>query len=106
HDKRRKDIEFQEGDHVFLRVISTTEVGRALKNYVADPSHVIKADDVQGRDNLTVETIPLRIEGREVKKLRNKEIASMKVVWGGPAGENATWELERKMKDSYPELFS
>ncbi|MCI28421.1 hypothetical protein A2U01_0049622 [Trifolium medium] len=32
HDKRRKDIEFQEGDHVFLRVTSTTGVGRALKS--------------------------------------------------------------------------
>ncbi|MCI37529.1 hypothetical protein A2U01_0058753, partial [Trifolium medium] len=31
HDRRRKDIEFQEGDHVFLRVTSTTGVGRALK---------------------------------------------------------------------------
>ncbi|MCI83743.1 cytochrome P450, partial [Trifolium medium] len=71
-----------------------------------DPSHVIEADDIQVRDNLTVETIPLRIEGREVKKLRNKEITSVKVVWVGPAGEHATWELESKMKDSYPELFS
>ncbi|MCI49655.1 hypothetical protein A2U01_0070899, partial [Trifolium medium] len=59
------------------------------RKYVADPSHVIEADDVQVRDNLTVETIPLRIEGREAKMLRNKEIASVKVVWGGPAGENA-----------------
>jgi hypothetical protein len=40
-----------------------------------------------------------------VKKLRNKEIASVKVVWGGPAGENATWELESKMRSSYPDLF-
>ncbi|MCI72843.1 retrotransposon gag protein, partial [Trifolium medium] len=66
----------------------------------------IEADDVQVRDNLTVETIPLRIKGREVNKLRNKEITSVKVVWGGSAGENATWELESKMKDSYPELFT
>ncbi|GAU42762.1 hypothetical protein TSUD_239250 [Trifolium subterraneum] len=150
HDKRRKDVEFQEGDHVFLRVTSTTGVGRALKSkkltskfigpyqiserigkvayrialpitlsnlhdvfhvsqlrkYVSDPSHVIESDDIQVKENLTIETIPLRIEGREVKKLRNKEIASVKVVWGGPAGENATWELESKMKSSYPELFS
>ncbi|CAJ2673060.1 unnamed protein product [Trifolium pratense] len=149
HDKRRKDIEFQEGDHVFLRVTSTTGVGRALKSrkltsrfigpfeilkrvgkvayrialppslanmhdvfhvsqlrkYVSDPTHVIESDDVQVRDDLTVETVPLRIEGREVKRLRNKEIASVKVVWGGPAGENATWELESKMRDSYPDLF-
>ncbi|CAJ2661858.1 unnamed protein product [Trifolium pratense] len=127
HDKRRKDIEFQEGDHVFLRVKSTTgRVGKVayrialppslanlhdvfhvsqLRKYVSDPTHVIESDDVQVRDDLTIETVPLRIEGREVKRLRNKEIASVKVVWGGPAGENATWELESKMRDSYPDLF-
>ncbi|CAJ2633285.1 unnamed protein product [Trifolium pratense] len=77
-----------------------------LRKYVRDPSHVIESDDVQVRDDLTVETVPLRIEGREVKRLRNKDIASVKVVWGGPAGENATWELESKMRSSYPELFS
>ncbi|WJX36041.1 hypothetical protein P8452_23959 [Trifolium repens] len=127
HDKKRKDVEFQEGDHVFLRVTSTTGIGRALKSrkltskfirpyqilkrigsvayrfalppslsnlhdvfhvsqlrkYVSDPSHVIMSDDVQVRDNLTVEAKPLRIEGREVKKLRNKEIASVKVNFRG-----------------------
>ena len=77
-----------------------------LRKYVSDPSHVIVSDEVQVKDNLTIETKPLRIEGREVKKLRNKEIASVKVIWGGPAGENATWELESKMRSSYPELFS
>ena len=124
HDKRRKDIEFQEGDHVFLRVTSTTGVGRALKSrkltsrfigpfeilkrvgkvayrialppsltnlhdvfhvsqlrkYVSDPTHVIESDNVQVRDDLTIESLPLRIEGREIKRLRNKEIASVKVV--------------------------
>ncbi|MCI67709.1 cytochrome P450, partial [Trifolium medium] len=67
---------------------------------------VIESDDVQVRDNLTVEARPLRIKGKEVRKLRNKEISSVKVVWGGPVGENATWELESKMNSSYPELFS
>lgn len=32
HDKRRKDLEFQEGDHVFLRVTLMTSVGRVLKS--------------------------------------------------------------------------
>ncbi|MCI41787.1 hypothetical protein A2U01_0063021, partial [Trifolium medium] len=41
-----------------------------------------------------------------MKKLRNIEIASMKIVWGGPAGEYATWELENKIRESYLELFS
>ena len=134
HDKRRKDLKFQEGDHVFLRVTPVTGVGRALKSkkltsrfigpyqiserigtaayrvglpphlsnlhdvfhvsqlrkYVSDPSHVIPRDDVQVRDNLTVETLPVRIEGREVKRLRGKEISLVKVVWGGATGESLT----------------
>jgi hypothetical protein len=77
-----------------------------LRKYVPDPTHVIEADDIQVRENLMVETTPLRIEGREAKKLRNKEISSVKVVWGGAAGESATWELEDEMKKSYPELFA
>ncbi|XP_050908785.1 uncharacterized protein LOC127122507 [Lathyrus oleraceus] len=149
HDKRRKDLEFQEGDHVFLRVTPTTDVGRSLKakkltprfigpyqitnrvgkvayrvalppnlsnlhdvfhvsqlrKYIPDPSHVIQMDDIQVRDNLTVETMPLRIEGRETKSLRGKEIDLVKVVWIGAVGESTTWELENRMRDSYPELF-
>jgi len=77
-----------------------------LQKYVRDPSHVIQRDDVQVRDNLMVETLPVRIEGREVKKLRGKEIPLVKVVWEGAAGESLTWELESKMLESYPELFA
>ena len=35
HDKRRKDLEFQEGDHVFL-----TSVGRALKSRKLTPKFI------------------------------------------------------------------
>jgi hypothetical protein len=150
HDKRRKALEFQEGDHVFLRVTPVTGVGRALKSrkltprfvgpyqilqrigevayrialppslanlhdvfhvsqlrkYIADPSHVIQMDDVQVRDNLTVEVLPVKIDGREMKRLRGKEIALVKVLWGGPAGESWTWEREDQMKESFPTLFA
>lgn len=149
HDKRRKDLEFQAGDHVFLRVTPVTGVGRALKSkkltprfigpyqilekvgrvayrvalppnlsnlhdvfhvsqlrkYVHDPSNVIQVDDVEVRENLTVETMPVRIEDREVKVLRGKEIKLVKVVWLGAVGESMTWELESKMREAYPELF-
>jgi hypothetical protein len=30
----------------------------------------------------------------------------VRVVWGGAAGESLTWELESKMQESYPELFT
>ncbi|XP_050876163.1 uncharacterized protein LOC127079838 [Lathyrus oleraceus] len=137
HDKRRKNLEFQEGDHVFLRVTLMTSVGRALKSrnitpwfigsyqifervghvayrvalpsnlsnlhdvfhasqirkYVLDLSHVILMDDVQVRDNHTIEALPIRIDDRELKQLRGKEIALVKVVWRGGAGGNMTWDL-------------
>jgi hypothetical protein len=76
-----------------------------LRKYVLDPSHVIHMYDVQVRENLTYEALPLRIEGREVKSLRGKEITLVKVMWGGPAGGSLTWELDNKMKGSYPEYF-
>ena len=62
-------------------------------------------DDVQVRDNLTIEALPVRIDGREMKQLRGKEIALVKVFWGGPAGESWTWEREDQMKESYLTLF-
>ena len=45
-----------------------------------DPSHVIQVDDLEIRDNLTVETWPVRIVDREIKRLRGKEIVLVKVI--------------------------
>lgn len=53
-----------------------------LWKYVPDSSHVIQMDDVQVRDNLTVE-----------------------VLWGGPARGSMTWEQGSQMRESYPNLF-
>jgi len=62
-------------------------------------------DGLEVRDNLTVQTWEVRIEDREVKRLRGKEIVLVKVIWVGPTRESATWESESRMKVSYPELF-
>lgn len=61
-----------------------------LRKYIPDPSHIIQMDDVQVQDNLIVEALPVRIEDREVKQLRGKEIVLVKVVWRGPVGGNLT----------------
>ncbi|XP_047961474.1 uncharacterized protein LOC125206235 [Salvia hispanica] len=42
---------------------------------------------------------------RKVQFLRNKSIASVKVLWRNHEFEEATWELEDKMMELYPELF-
>lgn len=75
------------------------------RKYIPSPSHVIQLDDVKVRENLIVETLSLRIEDREVKYLRGKEITSMKFDCGGPAGGGVTWELDSRIKESYSELF-
>src|SRR4030042_5224463 len=40
HDKRRKDLEFQEEDHLFFRVSPMTGVGRALKSKKLTPRFI------------------------------------------------------------------
>uniref|UniRef100_A0A3Q7XS72 Uncharacterized protein LOC113784620 n=2 Tax=Cicer arietinum TaxID=3827 RepID=A0A3Q7XS72_CICAR len=76
-----------------------------LRNYIFDPSHVIEPNKVQIKDNLTFETLPLRIEDQKTKELRGNTISLVKVVWGGATGESAMWEVQSQMRDSYPELF-
>ena len=51
-----------------------------LRKYVYDVSHVIQVDDLEVRDNLTVETWPVRIEDREVKRLRGKEVWTLRSI--------------------------
>ena len=55
-----------------------------------DESHVNQVDEMEVRDNLTIEIWPVRVEDREVKRLRGKEIVLVKVIWVGPTGESAT----------------
>ena len=40
YDKRRKPIEFEAGDHVFLKVTPVTRVGRALKSRKLTPKFI------------------------------------------------------------------
>lgn len=76
-----------------------------LQKYVYDLSHVIQVDDLEVRDNMTIETVSLMIEDRKVKRLRGKENVLVKVIWVGPTRESITWELKSRMKESYPKLF-
>jgi len=39
------------------------------------------------------------------KNLRGKKISLIKVVWGGAAGDEATWELKSQMRETNPALF-
>lgn len=75
------------------------------RKYLPDPSHVLQHQSVQLDKDLSYEEEHVVIIDRQVKKLRNKEIASVKVVWRNHAYEEATWELENAMRTKYPHLF-
>ncbi|MCQ7926323.1 hypothetical protein NP234_24380 [Salmonella enterica] len=76
-----------------------------LKKYVPDASHVLKPQAVQIDENLSYEEKPVQILDHKTKKLRNKEIPLVKVLWRNQKVEEATWEREDEMRAKYPALF-
>ena len=57
-------------------------------------------------ENLSYEEEPFAILDREIRKLRSREIASIKVQWKNRPVEESTWEKEADMQERYPHLFS
>ena len=52
-----------------------------LKRYHGDGNYIIRWDSVLLDENLSYEEEPVAILDREVRKLRSREIASVKVQW-------------------------
>ena len=76
-----------------------------LKKCVGDPASIVPLESVAVIDSLSYEDIPVEILDRQVRRLRNKEVASVKVLWRSQSVEGATWEAEAAMKSKYPHLF-
>ncbi|XP_070047123.1 uncharacterized protein [Nicotiana tomentosiformis] len=70
-----------------------------------DPSRVVSVDDVQVTEQLSYEETPIVILDRQVRRLRTKDVASVKVLWRNKYVEEMTWEAEEDMKSRYPHLF-
>ena len=142
-DVRRRDLEFDVGDKVFLKVapmkgvmhfekkgkLSPSFVGpfeilerigvvayrlalppslsvvhnvfhvSMLRKYMADPSHVVDYEPLEIDENLSY------VLARDVKMLRNRGIALVKVLWQNHRVEEATWEREDDIRAHYPELL-
>ncbi|KAE9603147.1 hypothetical protein Lalb_Chr12g0207381 [Lupinus albus] len=76
-----------------------------LRKYVGDPSHEVESDQIELKDKLTFATLPVKILDTSIKRLRGKEIALVKVLWIQVDEGDATWEVERDMREDYPHLF-
>ena len=76
-----------------------------LRKYVPHPSYILQTQEIEVHKDLSYEEVPLAIVDRQIRKLRNKEIAMVKVQWWNHEVEECTWESEQSMKDKYPQLF-
>jgi hypothetical protein len=148
-DKRRRPLEFEVGNHVFLKVspwkgmkrfgikgkLSPKYIGpfeilerigtcayrlalppnldrvhnvfhvSQLRKYVSDPSHILPdvANEVQ--PDLTFEQVPVSILDRQEKRLRNKVVLMVKILWRSSLVEEETWETESSMRERHLFLF-
>jgi hypothetical protein len=76
-----------------------------LREYKPDKSHVIDHSTLELSEDVTYEEAPVRIMGREIRKLRTKEIPMVKILWNRHDENEASWELETEMRKKYPFLF-
>ena len=76
-----------------------------LWKYIPDESIVISLDSIELGPDVTYEEEPIAILDRQIRKLRTKELVSMKVQWKHRSVREATWETESDMRARYPQLF-
>ncbi|KAK8708587.1 hypothetical protein V6N13_059625 [Hibiscus sabdariffa] len=76
-----------------------------LRRYRSDPSHVLEPEEVELNLDLSYEEEPAMILDRGVKRLRNKNVSLVKVLWRNHKVEEATWEPKETMREEYLYLF-
>ncbi|XP_073133607.1 uncharacterized protein [Henckelia pumila] len=120
-DQRRRDLEFELGPFEILEKVGAQAYRvtlppnlegfhnvfhiSMLRKYVENSSHVIRHEPVEWTPDLSYEEIPIQILDIQVRRLRNREIPMVKVLWRNQLVEEATWETEHDMRARYPELF-
>ncbi|WMV55123.1 hypothetical protein MTR67_048508 [Solanum verrucosum] len=77
-----------------------------LKKCVGDPTSIVPLEGLGVKKNLSYEEVPVEILDRQVKKLRNKEVVSIKILWRNQLVEGTTREVGADMISRYPHLFS
>ncbi|XP_074293306.1 uncharacterized protein LOC141620292 [Silene latifolia] len=78
---------------------------KQLQKYVSDPTHVLEVEHIELDDALSYVETPKEILDCKIRKTRNREIVLVKVLWSNHKVEEAIWETEESIKESYPNLF-
>ncbi|XP_062118508.1 uncharacterized protein LOC133832141 [Humulus lupulus] len=112
-DLKRRHVEFEVGDHVFLCVtpkkgISVKRFGKKGKlspRYVEPFEILDRVSNVVYTEDLSFDESLVKILNRKEKILRNKTISLVKVLWRINVVEEATMELEFDMQQQHPEFL-
>nr|GEY88102.1 putative reverse transcriptase domain-containing protein [Tanacetum cinerariifolium] len=86
------------------RVYSTFHVSNLKKCFVYEPL-AIPLDEIQIDHKLSFIEEPVEIMDREVKRLMQSCIPTVKVRWNSRRRPEFTWERENQLKKKYPHLF-
>ncbi|GKA47236.1 reverse transcriptase domain-containing protein, partial [Tanacetum coccineum] len=76
-----------------------------LKKCLADANLHVPLDEIKVDKTLRFVEEPVEIMEREIKKLKRRNIALVKVRWNSKCGPEFTWEHEDQMRNKYPQLF-
>ncbi|GKA59889.1 hypothetical protein Tco_0759202 [Tanacetum coccineum] len=87
------------------RVHNTFHVSNLKKCYADEPL-VILLDGLHIYDKLHFVEEPVKIMGREVKRLRQSHVPIVNVRWDSKRGHEFTWEREDQFRKKYPHLFT
>ena len=68
-----------------------------LKKCIGDPESILPIEGLGIKHYLSYEEVLVQILDRQVKKLRNKELVSVTVLWKNHLVEGATWEADDNM---------
>ncbi|GJZ21934.1 putative reverse transcriptase domain-containing protein [Tanacetum coccineum] len=76
-----------------------------LKKCLADANLHMPLDEIKVDKILRFVEEPVEIMDRDIKKLKRRKIALVKVRWNSKRGPEFTWEHEDQMRIKYPQLF-
>nr|GEY63888.1 putative reverse transcriptase domain-containing protein [Tanacetum cinerariifolium] len=76
-----------------------------LKKGLADTNLHVPLDEIKVNKKLRFVEDPIEIMDREIKKLKRRNIALVKVRWNSKRSLEFTWEHEDQIRIKYPQLF-